>query len=89
MCHKGHGDFLPGTIRKHLLNLGRVMIFGPEFMMRAWGHNVENISQFRDYGEELGLGLRYINGVKGTENVDGALRSAIVMETYSPATSTI
>ena len=72
-----------------LNNLGRVLLFGKNFAMRAFAERPTPIKQVRDYEQELGLGIRFINGVAGVEAVDGTLASAIVMETYSPNPSTI
>ena len=72
-----------------LNNNGRILLFGKQFMMRAFAERPTAIKQTRDYEQELGLGIRFINGVKGVQAVDGTLSSAIVMETYSPNPSSI
>jgi len=77
------GDFLT------LNNLGKILLFGQRMVMRAWSERPTRISQERDYRQEKGLGIRYINGVKGVEHVDATLGGAVVMETWSPNPGTI
>ena len=72
-----------------LNNLGRILLFGRQMMMRAYSERPVPIRQVRDYEQELGLGIRFINGVKAVDAVDGSPRSAIVMETHAPNPSTI
>ena len=72
-----------------LNNLGRVLLFGKQMIMRAYAERPTPIRQVRDYEQELGLGIRFINGVKAVDAVDGSPRSAITMETYAPNPSTI
>lgn len=72
-----------------LNNNGRVLLFGKEFMFRAFAERPTPIRQVRDYEQELGLGIRFINGVAGSQAVDATLASCAILETYSPNPSTV
>lgn len=72
-----------------LRNLGRVLCFGPETIMRAWARMQERGSEIEDYGNELGISIRYVNGVAGVQGTDGSLKNAVLLETWSPSVSTI
>lgn len=72
-----------------LNNVGKVLLFGRNFMLRAWAKRPERIRQERDYGMELGLGIKWIYENKGVANADGTLANAIVMEVYSPNPITV
>ncbi len=72
-----------------LNNVGKVLLFGSNFMMRAWAKKPERIRQERDYAMELGLGIKFINGVKTVLNADSTAANAVVMETYSPNPNTV
>lgn len=72
-----------------LNNVGKVLLFGKNFALRAWAQRPRRIRQERDYQFEQGLGLEWIYENKGVENADNTLANAIVMETYSPNPNTI
>ena len=72
-----------------LRNTGKVVAFGPEALMRAWARNPDRPSETEDYGNEMGLSIRYVNGVAGVQSVDSKFKNAIVLETWSPSVSTI
>lgn len=72
-----------------LRNLGRVMAFGPEAMLRAWARMSERTGELEDYGNEIGVGIRYVNGVAGVQSTDSSFKNAVLLETWSPSVSTI
>lgn len=72
-----------------LRNTGKVLAFGPEAMMRAWARNQERTAELEDYGNELGIGIRYVNGVAIVQSTDGYGKNALALETWSPSVSTI
>lgn len=72
-----------------LRNTGKVMAFGPESMMRAWARKQQRVLEIEDYENEMGIGIRYVNGVAGVQSTDGYLKNAVVLETWSPSVSTI
>lgn len=72
-----------------LRNLGRVLAFGPECLMRAWARMQERNSELEDYGNEIGVGIRYVNGVAGVQSTDSSFKNAVLLETWSPSVSTI
>lgn len=72
-----------------LRHTGKVLAFGPEAMMRAWARNQDRTAEVEDYGNEIGVGIRYVNGVAVVQSIDAFAKNALVMETWSPSVSTI
>lgn len=71
-----------------LNNVGKVLLFGVNFGLEAWAMPVTRIRQERDYGMELGIGVKWIYEVKGVENADDTLANCVVMETTAPNPNT-
>ena len=66
-----------------LNNVGKVLLFGVNFGLEAWAMPVQRIRQERDYGMELGIGIKWMYEVKGVQNADATLANCVAMETTS------
>lgn len=72
-----------------LRHTGKVLCFGPQSMMRAWARMQNRSTQMEDYENELGVSIRYVNGVQQVLGTDSKGRSAVALECWSPSASTI
>lgn len=72
-----------------LNNVGKVVLFGVHAALEAWAMPVQRIRQERDYGMELGIGVKWMYEVKGVANADATLANAVAMETTSPNPNTV
>lgn len=72
-----------------LRNTGKVVAFGPETLMRAWARMPDKPVETEDYGNELGVSIRYVNGVAGVQSTDSKFKNTVTLETWSPSVSTI
>lgn len=70
-------------------NISKVILFGRGAGARAWAQRMQRTGQVYDYGKEIGVGVDWIYGVKGTERNDGTLANLIVLECFSPNPSTV
>ena len=70
-------------------NISKVYMFGMGAGCRAWAQRVQKIGQVYDYGKEIGVGVDYIYGVKGTERNDATLANCMSLEVWSPNPSTV
>lgn len=72
-----------------LKDVGKVLLFGREMLYRGWGKNPEPIKQERDYGMELGVGIKWFYGLKTVVNSDSTAANAVILEVTSPNPNTI
>jgi len=72
-----------------LNNVGKVLLFGANLSLRAWALRPTRVRQERDYGMELGLGIKWIYENQSVLNADDGLANGFVLETYSPNPSTV
>ena len=70
-------------------NISKVLLFGMGAGCRAWAQRMERTGQVYDYGKEIGVGVDWIYGVKGTERNDGTLANCLSLEVWSPNPSTV
>ena len=70
-------------------NISKVLMFGQGAGCRAWAQRLQKIGQTYDYGKEIGVGVDWIYGVKGTERNDGTLANCMSLEVWSPNPSTV
>ena len=72
-----------------LNNVGKVLLFGQNFAMQAWAKRPERVRQERDYGMELGIGIKFIYEVKGVDAADGSPANCLLLEVYGANPNTI
>ena len=72
-----------------LNNVGKVLVFGKNFALRAWAQKPKRITQDRDYQFEMGIGIQWIYENKAVLNADANPANYLILETYSPNPSTI
>ena len=72
-----------------LNNNGKILLFGANFALEGWAMPVTRVRQERDYGMELGIGIKWIYGVKGVDNADNTLAHAVALESYSANPNTV
>ena len=57
--------------------------------MEAWAKKPERIRQERDYGMELGLGIKFIYETKGVDAADGSPANCFALEVYGANPNTV
>jgi hypothetical protein len=74
-----------GATNREYVTLGHMqshlVCFGAQSMMRAFSKQMAYTKQERDYGNEIGVGIKWIGGHKATKNSNGVNRGYVVMKT--------
>lgn len=69
-----------------LNNLGKVLVFGQNLVLRGWSMRPERIkNDERDYHFEHGVGIRWMYGLESVQWDDSTVANGVVIETYSPS----
>ena len=70
-------------------NLGKVLLFGKNLVLRGWSMKPERIRQERDYGFEDGVGIKWMYGLESVQWGDSTVANGVVLETYSSNPNTV
>ncbi len=70
-------------------NLGKVLLFGKNLVLRGWSMKPERIQQQRDYQFEDGVGIKWMYGLASVQWGDSTVANGVVMETYSSNPNTV
>jgi len=66
-----------------LENVSRNLGFGAEVVARGWGLKPIKATNSESYGDDLGVGIKCVYGVKAIENTDSKIPNAVILETYA------
>ena len=77
-------------VRGTLNNLGKVLVFGKNLVLRGWSMKPSRIkNDEKDYHFEHGVGIRWMYGLESVQWDDAIIANGVVMETYSASPNTI